>query len=71
MSGWVNIQEGMPSKDYDIVKVKRADGTEERAYFHPDKMCWLNFYRIKTAYFQGIDLNWLHDATHWWGKTDD
>ncbi len=65
MDKWININDSLP-ETHDIVKVRRENGDEINAYYHADKMCWLNYYGKKTSHFQSFkSLEFLFDVTHW------
>jgi len=64
---WSNINDKLP--DYScVLKVKRKNGDECKAYFHKDKMAWLNFYyQGKLSHFQDHKtLEFLFDVTHFY-----
>ncbi len=64
MSEWISVGERLP-KFHAAVRVKREGGNEEKAYYHSDRMSWLNFYGVKTSYFEDTKGEWLYDVTHW------
>lgn len=64
---WIDVNEKMPKGKGDIVKVRRANGNEIKAYYHEDSMHWLSFYTsAPLSKFQCYETrNFLHDVTHW------
>lgn len=46
---WIDVNEKMPKGKGDIVKVRRANGNEIKAYYHEDSMHWLSFYTSVSA----------------------
>lgn len=63
---WISVDERLPEHG-DVVKVKRANGDEVKAYFHIDKMDWLKFYyNSQLSHFQDHrTLEFLFDVTEW------
>ncbi len=70
MSEWISVEKSLP-KWSDIIKVRRVNGDEIKAYYHDDRMTWLCYYNVKTSYFQDHKTKaWLHDVTHWLKKDE-
>ncbi len=67
MSNWINVETSLPKGAGDIVKVKRKNGDEIKAYYHRDSMIWLSYYcKEKTSQFQDYHTRrFLQDVTHW------
>jgi hypothetical protein len=70
---WVSIKDRMPRGPGDILKVKRQNGDELKAYYHADRMDWLGYYTNRNlSYFQDHKTKeFLHDVTHWYEKEKD
>ena len=64
---WVNVKDELPSGAGDIVKVRRENGDELKAYYSKDKMAWLlRYYKGPTSHFQNhATREFLFDITHW------
>jgi hypothetical protein len=63
---WIGVKEKLPLDSW-ILRIKRANGDESKAYFHADKMVWLSYYtKDKLSHFQDCkSLEFLYDVTHW------
>lgn len=63
---WISVKDKLPDS-HDIVRVRRANGDEIKAYFHKDKMVWLQFYcKEELSHFQSHKTGeWLFDVKHW------
>jgi hypothetical protein len=66
MFEWISIKDDFPPGPYGIVKVRRKNGDEIKAFYHADAVAWVKFYGVETSKFQCYDTyNFLFDVTHW------
>ncbi len=70
---WISVKERLPSGPGDILKVRRENDDEIKAYYHADRMAWLSFYtKHNLSHFQDHKtLKFLDDVTHWYEKPKD
>ena len=63
---WISVDERLPD-DHEVLKVRRKNGDEIKAYFHKDRATWVLFYcKGETSHFQDHKtLEFLFDVTHW------
>jgi hypothetical protein len=63
---WISVKNKLPYT-HCILRVRRENGEETKAYFHADKMGWAhNYYKFPWTHFQDKKtLEWLEDVTHW------
>lgn len=70
MSEWVDAEKQLP-ECHDVLKVRRKNGDEVKAYYYSDGMAWVQFYGVKTSRFQDRStLSFLFDVTHWLRRDD-
>jgi hypothetical protein len=69
---WVKAKEKLPNND-GIFKVKLKNEEVVICYFHKDRFGWLNFYGVKTSYWQRKDnYEFLFDEDlEWWKKDEE
>jgi hypothetical protein len=71
MNEWINVKDSLPEKDC-ILKVKRENLNECKAYFWKDQMMWLlRYFKYTPTYFQNEETNeFIYDVTHWMPLTN-
>lgn len=64
---WIDVNERKPQRT-DIIKVRRLNGDEIKAYYHSDGLAWIPpwYDRKQISSFQDFTTNkFLFDVTHW------
>jgi hypothetical protein len=73
MMNWISTKDRLP-KFSSVVRIKKSNGDEAKAYFHADAMAWVKFYGIKSTYFQDHESKKfldLDEVTHWSSKEEN
>jgi hypothetical protein len=71
MSEWISVKKTIPDRNPSNMGctclVKRSNGEELQAFFHPDRMGWVEFYvRGGGSYWsRKSNGDTLYDVTHW------
>jgi endonuclease I len=68
---WISVKDKLPTH-HAIVRIRKNNGDEAKAYFYMDKIQWIDFYGKKTSYFWDYDtkLPIDGDITHWEDKRE-
>lgn len=63
---WNSIEEKLPDDKFKKYLVKQENGNQIPAYFMPDRMSWVSYYKIPTSYWMSVSKgDLIYNVTHW------